>query len=613
MLYYFYTSIAGIALVVHLIINWRQLVNWRNLKSRPGALEFRHFLVSQILFFVSDILWGIFAELKCPCLLYADTLLFFLTMALSIYAWTHFIVAYMELDGAPRGRILWTGRGILAFFCAALVVNCFTGSFFTVDDQCTYAAGPLRYLVYDILVALNALSSGITLFKMLRTEGVTRRRHKMFFVFGITMTAAILLQLGDALLPLYSIGCLFGCCLLHVFFVEDDHDEMHRKEMLARQYEAQLEAERTANQAKSLFFSSVSHDIRTPLNAIIGFSELLERGVPDEAERTRYISSIRSSGKVLARLVDDILDLSKLENGKLEIIKEPTDVPTLAREVIAVCEVVRTRKSLELKTEIREMPCVSVDPQRVRQILFNLLSNAYKYTDKGTVTVRVGWKDGTLALSVADTGKGISEANVAHILQPFVQLVDKNHRDGTGLGLPICQKLATLMGGELTVASQVGVGSTFTVSLRNVQTAEPLVGHSESYEHSAHAPARVLVVDDSSMNRMVLKAMLTRSGATDVAMAENGRTALAALKDGPDFDMVFSDLWMPEMDGNELAHAIRADAKLARLPVYLVTADVEARNQAEANGFTGVLLKPITLEKLQRLFTDSPEVSGRGS
>ena len=613
MLYYFYTSIAGIALVVHLIINWRQLVDWRNVKSRPGALEFRHFLVSQVLFFVSDILWGIFAELKCPCLLYADTLLFFLTMALSTYAWTHFIVAYMELGGAPRGRILWTGRGILAFFCAALFANCFTGSFFTIDSKCMYAAGPLRYLVYDILVALNALSSGITLFKMLRTEGVTRRRHKMFFVFGITMTAAILLQLGDALLPLYSIGCLFGSCLLHVFFVEDDRDEMHRKEMLARQYEAQLEAERTANQAKSLFFSSVSHDIRTPLNAIIGFSELLERGVPDETERTHYISSIRSSGKVLARLVDDVLDLSKLESGKLEILEEPTDVPTLAREVIAACEVVRTRKSLALRSEIGEMPWVSVDPQRVRQILFNLLSNAYKYTDTGTVTVRVDWHDGTLTLSVTDTGKGISEENVSRILQPFVQLVDKNHRDGTGLGLPICQKLATLMGGELTVVSQVGVGSTFTVSLSNVRTVEPPVGHSETFEHPGHSPARVLVVDDSSVNCMVLKAMLTRSGVTEVAMAENGRAALAALKENPDFDMVFSDLWMPEMDGNELAHAIRADAKLAHLPVYLVTADVEARNQAESNGFTGVLLKPITLEKLQKLFRDSPEISGRGS
>ena len=345
----------------------------------------------------------------------------------------------------------------------------------------------------------------------------------MVFAFGVTMTAAIVIQIGDAFLPLYSIGCLFGCSLLHVFVVEDERDEMHQQELLAREYETQLEAERTANQAKSLFFSTVSHDIRTPLNAIVGFSELLEQGVADEAERARCISSIRSSGKVLARLVDDILDLSKLESGKLEIIKEPTDVPTLVREVIAACEVVRGRKSLDLKAEIGEMPWVSVDPQRVRQILFNLLSNAYKYTERGTVTVRVDWQDGTLTLSVADTGKGISKENASRILQPFVQLADKNHRDGTGLGLPICQKLATLMDGELTLSSEVGVGSTFTVTLRNIRTAEPPTSHPGRVEPSRRSPSRVLVVDDSSVNRMVLNAMLARIRVKDFTSAARGR------------------------------------------------------------------------------------------
>ena len=603
MLYYFYSSIAGIALVVHLIINWRQLVNWRSVNSRAGANEFRHFLVCLLFFFVWDVLWGVFAHLKWNRLLYADTVVFFMTMALSVYAWTSFIAAYLRMDGRLRAYLLWAGRGLLAFFAIGLVVNGLTGIFFTIDSQCVYKAGPLRQLAFALLIAFNALNSVVTLLKLLRTEGAIRRRYKMVFAFGITMTAAIVIQIGDAFLPLYSIGCLFGCCLLHVFVVEDERDDMHQQELLAREYEAQLESERTANQAKSLFFSTVSHDIRTPLNAIVGFSELLEQGVADEGERARCISSIRSSGKVLARLVDDILDLSKLESGKLEIIKEPTDVPTLAREVIAVCEVGRARKSLELKTEIGEMPWVSIDPQRVRQILFNLLSNAYKYTERGTVTVRVGWQDGTLTLSVADTGKGISKENVSRVLQPFVQLADKNHRDGTGLGLSICQKLAALMDGELTLSSEIGVGSTFTVSLRNVQTAEPPASHPKHVEPSKRSPSRVLVVDDSSVNRMVLKAMLARSGVTDVTMAENGREALKVLKGGTDFDMVFSDLWMPEMDGNELVHAIRADAKLVHLPVYLVTADVEVRNQPEMEVFSGILFKPITLEMLQSLFT----------
>ncbi len=605
---YFYSSIAGIALIVHLIINWKQLFDWRKGVSRAGTLEFRHFLVCLSLFFVFDVLWGILAELKCPRLLYADTVLFFLTMALSIYAWTRFIVVYLEMDGGPRGHLLWTGRGMMAFLIAALVVNGFTGLFFTINAQCVYAAGPLRQLAFVLLAVFNLYGSGMTLLKLRHSKGAIRRRNKMLFAFGITMALAILIQLGDPLLPLYSIGCLFGCCLLHVFVVEDEHDEMHRKELLAHNYKVQFETAHAANQAKSLFFSTVSHDIRTPLNAIVGFSELLEQGVSNEDERARYISSIHSSANVLARLVDDILDLSKMESGKLEIIEEPTNIPVLTREVIAACEVAWARKSLVLKAEIGEMPWVSVDPQRVRQLLFNLLSNAYKYTDQGTITVHVSLENGTLVLSVADTGKGISQENISRILQPFVQLADRNHRDGTGLGLAICQKLATLMGGELAVTSKVGVGSTFTITLRNVQTTEPSVRRPEHSDHpeehsgqTKNSPGRVLVVDDSSLNRSVLKAMLVKSGVTDVTMAENGREALSVLNGEAKFDLVLSDLWMPEMDGYDLVRAIRANAKFSHLPVYLVTADVEVRKQAESNGFTDILIKPITIEKLNML------------
>ena len=598
---WFYSSIAGVALVVHLIINWRQLADWRNAESRTGALEFRRFLVCLALFFVSDLLWGLFSGLESDGFLYADTSLFFLAMALSVFSWSRFVVAYLEMDGRSRGFLLWTGWGLLAFFVAALVSNGSTGRFFEIGAGCVYREGPLRDLALALLAAFNALGSGLTLRKLRRTEGAVRRRNTMVFAFGATMLVAILLQFGNPFLPIYSIGCLFGCCLLHVFVVEDVRDEMHRKELLARHAEAQLEAERTANQAKSLFFSSVSHDIRTPLNAIVGFSELLERGVSDEEERARCVSSILASGRVLARLVDDILDLSKLESGKLEIVEEPTDVPALVREVVAACEVARARKSLVLETEIAEMPWVSVDPQRIRQILYNLLSNAYKYTDRGTVAVRLRWRDGTLELSVSDTGRGISPENVSRILQPFVQLVDRNHRDGTGLGLPICQKLAALMGGELAVSSEVGKGSTFAVVLRGVTTVDPPAPRPERALRPASVPLRVLVVDDSSVNRAVLKAMLARCGVAGVAIAENGREALAVLEKDPAFDLVLTDLWMPEMDGRELVKAIRADAKLSRLPVHLVTADVEARQQAGSDGFTGVLLKPVTLDKLQAL------------
>ena len=604
-LYYsLYSSIAAIALSVHLIINWRQLVGWRKDKSRLGARECSRFLFCLAVFFVSDILWGVFSGLKLQRLLFADTTLFFLMMVLSAYAWMRYIVVYLEMRGKLRQYLLWTGNCLLAFFLPALAANCFANIFFSVNSAGAYVAGPLRRLVYIVLIAVNILGSLLTLGKLLSTVGAIQRRNKMAFAFGITMTLAIALQFADAYLPLYSLGSLFGCCLLHVFVFEDERDEMYQKAMLAKTYESQLVTERAASQAKSLFFSTVSHDIRTPLNAIVGFSDLLEQGTGDEAERARCINSIRSSSKVLMRLVDDILDLSKLENGRLDIIKEPTDLPTLVRDVIAACEFARAQKALALDSEIDEMPWVSVDPQRIRQILLNLLSNAYKYTDSGTVTVRVRWHEGTLTLSVADTGKGIAKEDIARILQPFVQLTDKNHRNGTGLGLPICQKLAKLMDGELTIASTVGAGSTFTVTFHNVRAVEPPAVRSEHVEHPGpleHAQCRVLVVDDSAVNRTVLKAMLAKIGMDNVTTAENGREALAVLKDGSDFDLVFSDLWMPEMDGHELVRAIRADAKLSHLPVYLVTADVEARSQAESDGFTGILLKPITLKSLKSI------------
>lgn len=356
-----------------------------------------------------------------------------------------------------------------------------------------------------------------------------------------------------------------------------------------------------AEKSRSLFFSSVSHDIRTPLNAIIGFSELLEAGVPEKADHDRYVSTIRSSGKVLARLVNDILDLSKLESGKLEILHEPTDVPALTREVIDAFAVARARKSIIFTSDIASMPTVSVDPQRIRQILYNLLSNAHKYTDAGRISLTLAWQDRKLAISVADTGKGISKEDLTRILQPFVQIADRNHRDGTGLGLSICQKLAQLMNGELTVESEVGKGSTFTITLHDVEVVSAEAGAAASEAQEPSAPAnrlprttRVLIVDDSAVNRAVLKAMLVKNGVTDVITAENGEDALDKLMNDKKIGAVLTDLWMPVVDGEGLVKAIRADETLKVLPVYLITADVESVKANAESGFTGILLKPIT-------------------
>lgn len=607
----FYSLISGIGIVVHLIINWDWLFTRKVISQTPRDRAFKRFLYYVLLFFAADTLWGLCALQKWSSLLYADTVLYFVMITISTCAWTLYAMIYTGIEGRRKKTNQFIAYALTAFLSIALIVNFFTGSFFTITEDAKYCEGPVRNLWFVLLLVFNLCGTVQLLFRLPATRGITRRHTIVVTAFVLTMMLAIIFQFYYPLLPMYAIGCLLGCCMIHVHVFEDEREEIHKNEMLAHDYEIQLETEKKMNAAKTLFFSSVSHDIRTPLNAIVGFSELLEKGVADPKTRAQYISTIRSSGKVLARLVNDVLDLSKLENGKLDIIKEPTDIPALAREVIAACEVVRAKKSIIIKPEIGDVPLVNVDPQRIRQILFNLLSNAYKYTDRGTVTVSVRWDAPKLTLSVEDTGKGISEENIRRVLQPFVQLTDRNHRDGTGLGLPICKKLVSLMGGTLNVKSTVGKGSIFTITLNNVETVDDVetakLANGEDYmidsdRKMQHRPSHVLIVDDSSVNRSLLKHILAKIGIVDTVLAENGREALEILRTDGAIDCVFTDYWMPEMDGSELARAIRADAKFASLPVYLVTADVEARLQVDNDAFTGIILKPITIRELESRF-----------
>jgi len=364
-------------------------------------------------------------------------------------------------------------------------------------------------------------------------------------------------------------------------------------------------------QAQALFFSTVSHDIRTPLNAIVGFAELLEGGVADEAERQQYLKTIRASSKMLSRLIDDVLDLSKLQSGKLEIVREATDVPELIREIVASFEVVRAQKSIVLKSEMDEMPRLMTDPHRLRQILFNLLSNAFKYTAEGEIALRAVWREGTLTLTVKDTGCGIPKDDQSRIMEPFVQVADRNHRDGTGLGLPICTNLVKLLGGELTLESAPGKGSTFMVTLRGLEVGGAYFAQSQNPTRPAvalskYAPStsrrHILVVDDSPVNLAVMKAMIARCGVTDILTAANGKEALAVIAEHPEIDLVFTDYWMPELDGVGLARAMRANEKGgSHVPVCLVTADVDAKKSHETEGFDEIVLKPVSTEDLARI------------
>ena len=388
---------------------------------------------------------------------------------------------------------------------------------------------------------------------------------------------------------------------------------------ILRRRERDMEREKAA--AKSYFFSTVSHDIRTPLNAIIGYSTMLEAGLKTEAERKEAVNSILVSGKTLLGLVNDVLDLSKLESGKMEILPEPTDCSRLMRAVLEAFRASSGRLSFELRCRAEEMPLLMLDPQRLRQIVFNLVGNAVKFTEKGHVELRARFercKDadaGELRLEVEDTGCGISEEDLKRIGSAYSQVGVKASRNGgTGLGLAICKQLAAAMGGRLEVASTLGAGSTFSVVIPNVKIVEPTADAQEHVPPLADAqrsalpgqmPHRILIVDDSKMNLMVLKALLKNMGDFEVALAADGQEALSVLEalGAKAFDLVLTDMWMPNMDGAGLIRAIRANPALASLRVVAVTADVESQTTYADMGFNDILLKPVTTAALGKVLS----------
>ena len=371
--------------------------------------------------------------------------------------------------------------------------------------------------------------------------------------------------------------------------------------------------------AKSYFFSTVSHDIRTPLNAIIGFSEMLKVGFKTDAERNQATDAIITSGKTLLGLINDVLDLSKLESGKMEISLEPTDCVRLMRDLTESFRVANNKPNVDIRCSIGKMPMLMIDPQRLRQIVFNLFGNAVKFTKRGHVTLRVSFErhgnadTGVFRLEVEDTGCGISEEDLKRIGSAYVQVGSKVGRNGgTGLGLAICKQLSAAMGGRLEVESEFGKGSKFSIVVPDVKIApddvvlskndEAVEKQEEASQCSVH---RILLADDSKMNIMVLKALLKHFGEFEIETAADGEEALKILEtpDKEPFDLVLTDMWMPNLDGEGLVKAIRSKTALASLRVIVVTADVEFQAKFDEMGFDGILLKPITSERLRTVLT----------
>jgi signal transduction histidine kinase/ActR/RegA family two-component response regulator len=408
-----------------------------------------------------------------------------------------------------------------------------------------------------------------------------------------------------------------------------ERDQLILAERMLRQREFELEmrvAERTrdlalatraaeaASQAKSDFLANMSHEIRTPLNGVLGFAQLALIGSQSPTQRD-YLEKVQYSGKQLLRLINDILDMSKIEAGKLELENIPFDIDSVLKSAQAQLGHLAREKGLSLSVAASPPGSIRLmgDPLRIEQILLNYLSNAIKFTQQGGIIVRARQGDignglCTLRLEVSDTGQGLPATTLNRLFNTFEQGDNATTRrhGGSGLGLAICKRLAELMGGDVGADSVPGQGSCFwfSVNLYKAQAHGPasLTPQHGGRQHSGHASnlsgTRVLLAEDNEVNQLLASSILEQVGAT-VRIARNGQEALDLLHQEP-FDCVLMDVHMPDMDGLEATRRIRADAQLNHVRIIAMTANALSEDEALciSAGMDDFVCKPYDSQQL---------------
>ena len=633
-------SIIGILAGIMLLITNRDIL-WRH---ESGTLtrtqrSYRFFLFGVMCYYITDLLWGILYSKHMIAVLFADTSIHFASMVGAVMLWTQYVVSYLDTRNIFERILQVTGRIFFGLELLFIGVNFFYPILFSFDANDVYHAGIARYITLLIQILLFLATAVYTLTVAAKAHGRVRHRHLTIGFFGIAMMLLISIQVFYPLLPLYAMGYMLGTSLLHSFVVEDEKEEYRRElEEAARRDQEQkkelsesrevlkaalTEAER-ANKAKTAFLSKMSHEIRTPMNAIIGLNSIAANDPTASDEVKGYLHKIDDSAKHLLGIINDILDMTRIESGHMTINKERFSLTEALNQINTMISGQCDEKEItyDFRMEGGFAEYYTGDVLKLKQVLINVLGNAVKFTPQGgsvTFTVREGEHFGkkvVLLFTISDTGIGMSEEFMDRIFDVFSQEdVSSTTRYGsTGLGMPITKSYVELMNGNIEVESEKGKGTTFkvAVTLDEADASESGASGSDEESRADLKGMRILLAEDVPVNAEIMTMTLTMRG-METETAENGRVAVELFtKHEPwYYDAILMDMRMPEMDGLEATRAIRSMERedAALIPIIALTAnafdeDVQKSMQA---GLNAHLAKPVepevlyeTLEKLIR-------------